>query len=73
MDHSRGATSSLTARTQEPPQPPTCHPHLLHNEGRDTLGSWHSSQICLGIDNEDISVGAVGDPELVAIQDIVIT
>lgn len=47
--------------------------HLLHDEGRDAPRSWHSTQICLGVDNKDVSIRAIGDPELVAIQDIVIS
>lgn len=49
------------------------HTHLLHDEGCDAPRSWHSSEICLGIDNKDVSIGAIGDPELVAIQDVVIS
>lgn len=49
------------------------HTHLLHDEGCDAPRSWDSSEICLGIDNKDVSIGAIGDPELVAIQDVVIS
>lgn len=45
--------------------------YLFHNESCDA--SLIGVGVSLGVDNQDVSVRPVGDPELVSIQDVVVT
>ena len=45
--------------------------YLFHNEGSDAM--FFCSYVSFSIDDEDISVWSVSDPELTAIENIVVT